>query len=48
METITEYLFKRLVDFKLTTKEFETMKEYGDKIRKYASSDTLHLMCSRT
>lgn len=40
MEMITESLFKRLVDFELTTKEFETMKEYGDKIRKYTESDS--------
>lgn len=40
MGMITESLFKRLVDFELTTKEFETMKEYADKIRKYTNSDS--------
>lgn len=40
MATVTGDLFKRLIDFELTTKEFETMKEYADKIRKYTDSDS--------
>ena len=42
MGTITDSFFKRLIDFELTTKEFETMKEYGDKIRKYTESDSFN------
>ena len=40
MATITGELFKRLIDFELATKEYETMKVYADKIREFTQSDS--------